>query len=231
MTSAEEGRRRRWRFTIVVLAVVASLPMPAAGAGLQRMVLAPAGCFVLAPGGYSDAAAYCLDQSRAPPPEGAILSNVSASLDRATVRSGGTASLTLAQALAQQVVRIEGRGNDQRLRLRNLTDRTVEICIGAPTVVMGNGETDTKDLDRIRGEIAQLLAHVPDPSDARAQAATQLKLWDLVNKTDQEENAALTRDLVPLPLLTHAPKPAVSAPGRGKCAAGPVGADVKLCID
>lgn len=215
---------------IVSLAVVAGTAFPAAASDLQRMLLAPSGCFVIAPDGSVDAAAYCLDQSRAPPPVGAILAGVPASLDRTTVSGAGTAPLTLAQAVAQHVVRIEGLGDDRELRLKNLTGHAVTICIGAPTVVMGNGEIEARDLERVRGEIARLLAQQSAPSDAHAHSTTQLELWDLVRKADDEENAALAHDLAPSPNLPRTAKPGAGRSESQKCTAGSGGADVTLCV-
>lgn len=226
MTSAG----KRWRSQIVMLALaLAGSAAPAAAAELQRMLLAPAGCFRLAPGAAADAAAYCLDQRRAPPPEGAILAGVPAAFDRTRVGSGGSPPLSLSQALAQRVVRVEGSGDDRHVRLRNLSGHAVEICIGAPTVVMGNGATAAPDLARIRGDIARLLARAPAASDMRARAATQLELWDLVKRAGDEEDAALARELAPAPLPPR-PKPAAGGTDRKKCAAGTEGADVRLCI-
>jgi hypothetical protein len=223
------GKGRRWRILIMSLAVAAGAGSPAVASDLQRMLLAPSGCFVIAPDGSVDAAAYCLDQSRAPPPEGAILASVPSSLDRTTVSGAGAPSLTLAQAVAQHVVRIEGLGEDRELRLKNLTGHAVTICIGAPTVVMGNGETEARDLERVQGEIARLLAQHPAPSDAQAHSTTQLELWDLVKKADDEENAAFARGLAP-PRPQRAAKPAAGRSASQKCTAGSGGADVTLCV-
>lgn len=211
--------------------VVASAVLLAAAfaSDTQRMLLAPTGCHLLAPGAYVDASAYCLDQARQRPADGVILSNVAASFDEAIVKIPGGPSLTLSQALTKRMVEIVGRGSDRVVRLRNLTDRTIEICITGPTVVMGAGEAGARDLARIHDKIERLL-RTPEAPDS-AHEAIQQKLWEAVNESDRQESGKLTRDLAP-PVLFPAPqKPAPSAAGQRKCAGETEKVDVKLCTE
>jgi hypothetical protein len=133
-----QRRSRRWRRTLLlVFAASFALSTAAFAADAQRMALAPSGCHILAPGGDEEVDAYCLDQSREPPAVDAVLSNVLPALDAATVKPAGAPALTLSQALAQHVIEIVGRASDRTLRIKNMTNRAVEICVTGPTVVMG----------------------------------------------------------------------------------------------
>jgi hypothetical protein len=212
---------------IILLTALIGVSASAVASTMQRMVMAP-GCFVLSPRGFEDVSAYCLDQAREPPRWGAILSNVSTSLDHAVIKSADGSPVTLSQALAQRAVQIEGLGNRMQLRVRNLSDKTVEICIDGPTVVMGNGETDTSDLDKVRDEIGRLIAAGHSRStgaesdnegaNGNGHAAIQQKLWNAVNKVDREGDVQLTPDIFFGPLLSPSAKePASTVPRRARC--------------
>jgi hypothetical protein len=229
MMRARQRLGRAWRFSFMIVVVSTVLSAAAFAGDMQRMLLAPTGCHLLAPGAYIDASAYCLDQARQRPADGVILSNVPASFDEATVKIPGAAPLTLSQALAERMVEIVGRGSDSVVRLRNLTDRTIEICITGPTVVTGAGEAGMRDIERIHGKIERLL-RTPKAPDA-AHEAIQQKLWQAVNESDQQERGKLTRDLAPSVVFPSAQKPAPSATGQRKCAGETEKVDVKLCTE
>jgi hypothetical protein len=214
---------------VALLATSLALSGAAFAADTQRMVLAPAGCRVLPPGGYDDASAYCLDQARARPADGVILSDVLASLDEATVRVAGAPPLSLAEALARRVVEVVGRGTDRVVRLKNLTDQSVEICITGPTVVMGAGEAEAHDLARIGSEIKRLV-RAPAADDG-AHDAIQRKLWAAINDSDQQENKKMAHDLAPAVLFPSRQKPALSGTRQRKCAGDTEKVDVRLCTE
>ena len=211
---------------------------PALAADMQRMALAP-GCYIVSAGGVEDVSAYCLDQSRAVPHQGAVLASVATSLDAASVRIAGVPPMTLSQAVAAHVVQISGLGNDRRLEIRNLGDRAIEICIDGPTVVMGNGETYTADLDRISDRLAHLMASGkgrPTGSGRTAVAsadhehdAIQEKLWNAVKAIHQRQTTEAIERGVFGPLFpTHvAKKPSAVTANRVKCVGGTD--DAKLC--
>ena len=226
-------------FVALLLALV-SAPKPVLAADMQRMALAP-GCYVISAGGVEDVSAYCLDRSRAAPDEGAVLSSISTSLDDAAVRTAGEKPVTLSQAVAEHIVRISGLGSDRRLEIRNLGNRAVEICIDGPTVVMGNGETYTADLDAMRGRLAHLMApekgrangaaRAPVASADREHDAIQEKLWNAVKAIHQRQTMEAIQHGVFGPLFpTHATRkpPAITA-NRIKCVGGTD--DAKLCVE
>lgn len=227
------------RLFAMLLAASIGGTMPTSASDMQRMALVP-GCHVLPPGAFEDLSAYCLDQSRQPPREGAILSSVSTSLDKAVVKIADRAPLALSAALNAHVVQIEGLGNRRQLRIRNLGDRAVEICIDGPTVVMGNGETYSADLDKIRDRIARLLTPAKSRSNVAgrgddgpetiAHTVTQQELWDAVNKVHRDESKESAPGIFfgPLP-PRDAKKPPSVVPNRANCAGRVDSAE--LCIE
>lgn len=220
-------REPAWRLCLALLAVSLSLSSAALAADMQRMALAPAGCHVLPPGGYDDASAYCLDQARARPADGVILSDVMHSLDEATVRVAAGPPLTLAEALGQHVVEIVGRGTDRVVRLKNLTEQNVEICITGPTVVMGAGEVGAHDLEHLRAEIKRLVS--APAADEHAREAIQQKIWAAVSASDQQQSKEIAPD--PAMLFPSRQKPAQSGTSQRKCASETEKVDVRLCTE
>lgn len=214
----------------LVLAGSIGVPTIALASQTQRMVLAPAGCHLLAPGGYADADAYCLDQSRSRPADGAALPAVLASLDEASVKIAGMPPLTLSQALARHFVEVSGRDSNRVLRLRNLTERTVEICVNGPTVVMGAGGEDTRDVERIRDQIKRLLRARAGAQEGSHEAIQQ-KLWAAVNASEAAESKRWTRDLGPSMTFPTSQKPASTGTRRTKCAAPADNVDVQVCTE
>ena len=181
----------------LLLASFAATGAHAVAPGYQRMVIAP-GCYDLAPGKSLDVPAYCLDQAMAPPPAGAILPNAPRSFGAALVKTAAGGSLDLKAALEQNLLQVEGTGDDGHVRLRNLTHSRLELCITAPTVIMANGNYATGDLPKLYQRIAHILA----PAGAAAEGTSdkdrdlhvqrQQALWDTVNEaTDRsaEEEA------------------------------------------
>jgi hypothetical protein len=218
------------RALIVLLAALGGGPATVFASDMQRMVLAPASCRALPAGGTVEASAYCLDQSRLPPAEGAILASVPAGLENARVLIAGAPPLSLSAALARHVLEIEGSDSDDRLQLKNTGALPVEICIDGPTVVMGNGEGDARDLAALRGEIARLLSQAPPTADEHAHAQTQQRLWEAVNAAQAAARRQSARELL-APALAPAGTSGTSGSSRKKCARGAEAADVKLCVD
>jgi hypothetical protein len=182
----------------LLLALIAAAA-PALAAPAQRMVIAP-GCYSLAPGDHYDIPAYCLDQSFVPPASGAELSEAPAQFGNAAVLIEGGLPLSLQAALQQHLVAIEGLGDHTSLRLRNLGATPLQICIRAPTVVMGSGDNYTGDLPTLYPHIAQVLASAgaspPHPSqdeDREAHDRLQRRLWSEVHEAEAQMEAAQRR--------------------------------------
>jgi hypothetical protein len=194
---------------------------------MQRMALGQ-GCISLQPRGYEDVAAYCIDQSREPPREHAILSSVSALAAGPAARAPGGAGLPLEEAMARGIVRLEGLGSRAQLRIRNLTAAAVEICIPGPTIAMGNGERAIGDLDKIRGRLAELLAAPAET--AAAHERVQQSLWEAVNAADGAD-AETAIGAIPLrPAPSPAKAPVANAPvTKEKCAKD--AARAMLCVE
>jgi hypothetical protein len=205
-----------------------SISTAAFAADTQRMVLAPAACRVLAPGAYDDVDAYCLDQSRLNPASGAILAGVPASLDEASIEIAGSPPLTLSQAVARGIVEMTGQGSDRVVRLKNLTDRTVEVCVNGPTVVMGAGGSDTRDVESIRDQIARLLRQ-REGAQQGSHEAIQQRLWAAVNASDEAESKKSTRDLVPPVVFPGVQKPGSAGSSEKRCAGRADNVDVYIC--
>lgn len=201
----------------------------------QRMVIAP-GCYVLAAGQSYDASAYCLDQFRTVPPSGAILAYAPAALGDAAVKVGAEAPIPLPAALAKRLIQLEGLGDARHVRIRNLTQGRVAICVRSPTIIMGNGEDDTGDLPKLYGRISRILAR-PDgnPHRTASEASTadqsahdrrQQNLWNYIDdinrkaasQADEAEYEELSHRLFFGPILP--PKgalPPIAVPGVSKC--------------
>lgn len=227
------GTRQRLAHAIALVALLAAEGAPdrAAASDMQRMLLAPAACRALAPGATAEASAYCLDQSRRPPVEGAILASVPAAFDQARVEIAGARPMSLSQALARHLIEIEGGGSDRLLRLRNNGAEAVEICIDGPTVVMGNGEAAARDIAAVSDTISRLVGEAGETGeagDAHAHADTQRKLWEAVNAAQAAERQQAAAGLL-APAPSRAPTGA-SGSSRATCARGTETADVKLCV-
>jgi hypothetical protein len=227
--------------SVVVLMTTLAAPggraaMAGSTAGSQRMVMAP-GCHVLAPGKYDDVSAFCLDQSRAPPASGAILANAPPTLGAAVLKVEGGPPIALQSALARHMIQFEGLGDDLHVRIRNLTDKRLEICIDAPTVVTENGDSYTGDLTKAYGQIVRILE--PSAGDAGrggesksaaerdARAKTQEQLWSAVNAADQAEAKEPGRTVLPGPLDSSGESaPAWYFPNKSKCTGGTTSVEV-----
>ncbi len=216
-----------YRIALIVLTLLAAATGRAEAAASQRMVIPP-GCYSLSPGDHYDVPAYCLDQTFSPPPSGADLSYAPASFGDAAVLVQGGVPLTLQAALQQHLVAVEGLGDHRRVRLRNLGAEKIQICIRAPTVVMGNGDYYTGDLPRVYDDIAKMLAPAPagatassptEEMDREAHDKLQRRLWAAVNsaKAKSEEDRR-----EPDAVRATYPKPAerlpAVAPDPSKCA-------------
>ncbi|MFZ0693292.1 MAG: hypothetical protein WAN51_03945 [Alphaproteobacteria bacterium] len=241
-----DSKHARSSRLLVAFRVVVAFLMAAAAGGeraaateVQRMVVAP-GCYVLSPGKFYDVSAYCLDQSRAAPAFGSILSYVPADLDNAAIKVAGGSPMTLSEALAQHAVQIEGLGNRQQLRIINPSGGTVEICVKGPTVLIGNGETYAGDLERIREKIDQLLKSAGNNAagvdsengsvDSESRANVQRKLWDAVNAADEAETQEPSRSIPAAPLvLPETNGPSAGVPNRTKCIGD--ASIVKICLE
>jgi hypothetical protein len=184
------------RIAFLLLAVTAAGCGRAEAAATQRMIIPP-GCYSLAPGDHYDVSAYCIDQSFAAPASGAVLGYAPASFGEAAVVIEGGIPLTLQAALEQHLIAIEGLGDHLRVRLKNLTAQKLQICIRAPTVVMGNGDYYSGDLPQIYDAIAKMLTPTKevDPSaastedDNAAHDKLQRRLWAVVKAAEEKIDA------------------------------------------
>jgi hypothetical protein len=160
---------------------------------MQRMLIG-AGCYSLTPHGRAQVDAYCLDQSGSAPPQGAILGTAPPALGEATIMVDGE-NLSLQAALAHHVLRIEGTDTPDRLALVNTTGEALSFCVRRPVVVMGNGVGYSADLERIYGQIVDLLKREGQEAAPRGDAKVdvhaqvQRRVWDLVNEVDEHELA------------------------------------------
>ena len=216
---------------VVALATLAAVPgwasMAGSTIGSQRMIVAP-GCYVLSPGKYDDVSAFCLDQSRSAPVSGAVLSNAPPALGEAVVKSNDGTRMTLQSALAQNMIQLEGIGDDLHVRIRNLTDTQLEICINAPTVVMESGDSYTGDLTKIYAQIVAIFqpaagktagtAEAGAASERDARAKKQEKLWNAVNAVDEAEAKEMNRAMSPDPFdARDSSAPTWYFPRKSKC--------------
>jgi hypothetical protein len=165
----------------------------------QRMVLA-AGCYVIEPHAFTDVSAFCLDQELPAPGHGVVLASAPDALGD-TFLTIDHKKVGLDSALDQHLIRLEGLGGQNyfHVRIRNMGAARIEICINAPTVVMGNSGYPTADLTKIYGEIIRVLPHASDAEHSRAKdsdneeleatLALQKKLWEVTEKArlDEEE--------------------------------------------
>lgn len=171
---------------LIVAAALVAASSPGLSQPLQRMLVAP-GCYEVRPGDTADVSAYCLDEERRAPPNGAVLGRAPPGLGDAVV-SAGTESMSLASAIAAGSVRIEGLGEFAQVRLRNLTTRPLRVCFRAPTIVMGSDGA----IGALKGayeRIKEIVArHEPDAVASTApkqRAETQRELWDLVTMAER----------------------------------------------
>jgi len=218
-----------WLAVIVLTTAVSQGLAAMAGStiGSQRMVMAP-GCYVLRPGKYDDVSAFCLDQSRSAPSSGAVLSNAPPGLGDAVIKAKDGSRVTLQSALAQNMIQLEGLGDDLHVRIRNLTGMQLEICINAPTVVMESGNSYSGDLAKIYGQILEILlpaagktastADAGTPSERDTRTKTQAKLWSAVNAADEAEAKELDRAMSPSPFdARDSAVPTWYFPRKSKC--------------
>jgi len=184
------------RFLALTLLFLSLALMPAAAdVPFQRMVLAP-GCYVLEPHAFTDVSAFCLDEEMPAPGHGVQLASVPDALGDTFLTVNGK-KVGLDSALEQHLVRMEGLGGTDyfHVRIRNVTDKRIEICINAPTVVMGNSGYPTADITKIYGEIVRVLPKASDApkstgkdsdnAELEAALALQKKLWEI---TERERN-------------------------------------------
>ncbi|HVJ56020.1 MAG TPA: hypothetical protein VM689_26405 [Aliidongia sp.] len=179
----------------------------AADQPFQRMVLAP-GCYVLEPHAFTDVSAFCLDEEKPAPGHGVLLAYVPDALSDTSLKLADHRTIGLQEAIEKNVVRLEGLGGENyfHVRIRNLGDARIEICINAPTVLMGNSGYATADLSKIYAEIVRVLPRASDADKSKAddsdnaelEAAVHLqkKLWDIAQKARDD---ALDKPEEPVP--------------------------------
>jgi hypothetical protein len=186
-------------FTFLLLTMIVAAQGQAAPAPFQRMVLAP-GCYVLAPGGFYDVSAFCLDEGVPAPAPGTRLGSVPDSLGDTFIKMSDQSVVGLQAALETHLIRMEGLGGQNyfRVRVKNLTGHKLEICINAPTVVMGDEGYPTADLKKTYAQLVRVLPRASDADHSKDQDSdnqdleTHLKLqktiWDILEKSrDPEE--------------------------------------------
>jgi hypothetical protein len=177
--------------------LLALLPARAADVPFQRMVLAT-GCYVLEPHSFTDVSAFCLDEELPAPGHGVLLASVPDALGDTFLKLGKGQKLGLQAALEQHVIRLEGLGGQDyfHVRIRNLGATRIEICINAPTVIMGDSGYPTADLTKVYGEIVRVLPRASDAEHSKAkdsdneeleaEVKLQKKLWDVTEKARNE---------------------------------------------
>lgn len=202
----------------------------------------------MSPGKDDDVIAYCLDQTLPAPASGSILSDAPASFGDTVVKVDGGPSIPLQVALARHVIQIEGLGDHLRVRIKNLSQNELEICIKAPTVVMGNGEYYTGDLAKMYDQIVRIVrppggvaggaVRDDEGADLETRARLQQKLWNAVKQFDETAAKAADQEIYDElsrriffdnPYLLDSAGPPRSAPNRSRC----VGQSdsVEVCID
>jgi hypothetical protein len=200
------GMMRKWGLLLAVAVSWSGVhSAEAASRHSQRMVLAPA-CYSIAPGASYDASAYCLDKSLPAPAAGEVLASAPFGFGDTRIKAGATSAVTLQEALAAHLIRIEGLGRDDydHVRILNLSGQTLGICSTEPSIVAGDADAPTKDLAPLYPTIRSLAKETPDPA---SHAALQEKLWQTVDDQDFE---AWWRTLT---------QPGDTAPQKGKSTA------------
>jgi hypothetical protein len=185
------------RLILLGMALLLLGAAPAPPSKVQRLVLAP-GCYVLAPGGFYDVSAYCLDQSLQAPAPGTTLTGVPEALGQTVIKSGNKVA-SLQTALERGLIRLEGLGGGDyfHVRVRNLSPDRLEICVTTPTVLMGDAGYPIADLKRAYPELAKLLTadgKAPGSSNEALEAhiRVQQQIWDKLAQLAPPEDA--TRD-------------------------------------
>lgn len=168
---------------LALLSVAAAMP---SAKPFQRLVLAP-GCYVVAPGGFYDVSAYCLDESMPAPAPGVALASNAESLGQTVIKAAGVIT-SLPAAMRFGLVSLEGLGGADYLhvRVRNLSPNQIEICVTSPTILLGDEGYPTVDLKKIYPQLAGILtqaggaASTSGSQDLETHLKIQERIWAAV---------------------------------------------------
>jgi hypothetical protein len=184
---------------LALLMVAASAP-GGPGKPFQRVVLAP-GCYVIAPGGFYDVSAYCLDESMQAPAAGTVIAAAPETMGKTVIKIG-SAVTSLQTAMQHGTIRLEGLGGADyfHIRVRNLSAGKIEICVTSPTVLLGDEGYPTEDLKKVYREIADIMtqaggtAQTGGSSDLETHLKIQKRIWEVMAtvrpKADAKDDGA-----------------------------------------
>ena len=171
---------------LLALLMVAAAAPGGPGKPFQRVVLAP-GCYVIAPGGFYDVSAYCLDESMQAPAPGTELASAPETMGKTVIKIGSAVS-SLQAAMQHGTIRLEGLGGGDyfHVRVRNLSAGKIEICVTSPTVVLGDEGYPTEDLKKILPQIAEVMtqaggtAQSGGTADLETHLKIQKRIWEVM---------------------------------------------------
>ena len=97
------------RIFVLLLALLMVAAAPGGpGKPFQRVVLAP-GCYVIAPGGFYDVSAYCLDESMQAPAPGTTMAAAPDTMGKTVIKVGSTVT-SLQSAMQRGTIQLDGLG-------------------------------------------------------------------------------------------------------------------------
>jgi hypothetical protein len=176
------------RIMVLLLALLSVAAAAPGGPGkpFQRVVLAP-GCYVIAPGGFYDVSAYCLDEDMQAPAPGTELASAPDTMGKTVIKIGNAVS-SLQAALQHGTIRLEGLGGGDyfHVRVRNLSAGKIEICVTSPTVLLGDEGYPTVDLKKVYAQVAAILtqagatAQSSGTADLEQHIKIQKRIWEVM---------------------------------------------------
>ena len=184
---------------LALLMVAASAP-GGPGKPFQRVVLAP-GCYAIAPGGFYDVSAYCLDESMQAPAPGTTMAAAPETMGKTVIKVGSTVT-SLQSAMQRGTIQLEGLGGADyfHVRVRNLSAGKIEICVTSPTVLLGDEGYPTEDLKKVYRQIADVMtqaggtAQSGGMSDLETHLKIQKRIWEVMAtvrpKSDAKDDGA-----------------------------------------
>lgn len=189
------------RFFVLLLALLMVAAAPGGpGKPFQRVVLAP-GCYVIAPGGFYDVSAYCLDESMQAPAPGTVIAAAPETMGKTVIKTGNAVA-SLQSAMQHGTIRLEGLGGADyfHVRVRNLSAGKIEICVTSPTVLLGDEGYPTEDLRKVYRQIADVMtqaggtAQSGGTSDLETHLKIQKRIWEVMAtvrpKSDSKDDGA-----------------------------------------
>ena len=189
------------RFFVLLLALLMVAAAPGGpGKPFQRVVLGP-GCYVIAPGGFYDVSAYCLDESMQAPASGTVIAAAPETMGKTVIKTGNAVA-SLQSAMQHGTIRLEGLGGADyfHVRVRNLSAGKIEICVTSPTVLLGDEGYPTEDLRKVYRQIADVMtqaggtAQSGGTSDLETHLKIQKRIWEVMAtvrpKSDAKDDGA-----------------------------------------